>query len=127
MKLWMRQCVRKNIRAGMARAQALQTCSGKLSKDDDLQQVSTKVQRNQKPGDDVSSVPGSGGGEFGSGYGVPFGGMRATGQAPTGRGVGTGNTTGLGAMMGMTPAWMRGEHRSSLRHLVAELRDLLKL
>ncbi len=127
MKLWMRQCVRKNIRAGMTRAQAMQTCSGKFEPGADLQQVSTKLKKGVKPGDAAASAPGSGGGEFNSGCGVTFGGMRATGQAPTGAGVGTGNSTGIGAMMGMTPAWMRGETRASLRHLVSELRDLLDL
>jgi hypothetical protein len=109
----------------MERSLALQTCSGKLQPGADLQQVSTKLRRGAKPGDAVSVAPGSGSGEFSSGYGVTFGGMRATGQAPTGAGVGTGSSTGIGAMMGMTPAWMRGEHR--LLPLVAELRCLLGL
>jgi hypothetical protein len=30
-------------------------------------------------------------------------------------------------MMGLTPSWMQGEARVSLRHLVSDLRDLLKL
>lgn len=127
MKPWMRRCVRKNIRAGMERAQAVQTCSGRFEPGADPQQVSTKLTRGATPGDAMSSAPGSGGGEFNSGYGVTFGGMRATGQAPTGAGVGTGNSTGMGAMMGLTPSWMQGEARVSLRHLVSDLRDLLKL
>lgn len=127
MKLWMRQCVRKNIIAGMVRTQAVQTCSGKFEPGADLQQISTKLKKGAKPGDAMASAPGSGGGEFNSGYGVTFGGTRATGQAPTGAGVGTGNSTGIGAMMGMTPAWMRSETRTSLRHLISELRDLLDL
>jgi len=110
----------------MERAQALQTCSGKLPPHAELQQVSTHVRKHVKPGDAATTAVGSGGGEFNAGYGVTFGGMRATGQAPTGAGVGTGNTTGISAMQGMTPGWMRTESQP-VSHWVAELRALLKL
>lgn len=126
MDRWLARCVRKNIRGGMARAQALQTCSGRIPPHADLQQVSTRVNKHARPGDVATTAVGSGGGEFNAGSGVAFGGMQATGQVPTGAGVGTGNTTGIGAMQGMTPGWMRAESRP-LSHWVSELRQLLEL
>jgi hypothetical protein len=137
-RMWVRQCVWKNIRAGMERAQAAKTCTGKLSQKDDLQQVSTKRKKGPLAGADAdqrgspaaaaSSSPGSGGGEFGSASGVTFGQgsppRNAGGQAPTGRGVGTGNSTGAG---GMTPSYqLRMARPLPIQPLIAELRKLLR-
>lgn len=119
--IWIRNCITKNIRAGMEKDQAILTCRGSTSKVVGQPQVSTKRTGWRTVPDAMHSVPGSAGGEFNSGFGVTFGPtgqpISYGGQAPTGQGVGTGNPTGAGAMM--------AHKASSIRPLLVELSAIL--